>query len=1738
MADVPVLELQIKDNSEKAIQGLKSLAASLSSLKTSLSGGIGLEGISASLDKLSQKFAATFSNETVNNITKVSDALDKIAQAGNAKLPDLSKFQNDVNKSAEQLNMQPVTSGISEIGAAISSAAPELSAFSGQAGAVDSAVSSIASSVSVATKETENLGRGAKTATSSVRNHAASLKDLKKSTDRLISPLDRLINRFGRLMVFRILRNVIKQIGEAFKEGITNVRAYSKEIGGSFHKAMSGAEDALLKLKNTLGAALAPAFEALIPVMHTVVSWFIELVNYVNQFVSLLTGKGTWTKAIDVSAEEFEKTKKTVQKADKEVKNLLADFDELNIIQSESGGRGGSGGKVDTTEYATMFEEVGQFDERIRKIIDWLHDNMDQVRKIAGLIGTALLGWRFSTAFTNVLGTLGGLVAAGALIAITWDMVQLFDGKYIETKDIGWLVGDVLTTALGTLATKTLIDKVIGEGTGSVAAAITLAVSATATVKSVLGAVDVSALSKESVLSLIVAAVKYGAAGVFVAKSLNSFGMTAFSTGDMLWIGGGVALATFGAAIGIKAVIQEIETGDATEETLMAKAISSLTMGLGAGIIGKKIFNLTAGESIAVGAGVSLVTFGALIGIKAYTEAIKSGTTEEELLYRVASSLSMGAGAGLLGKKLFNLTAGEAVKMGIGSALVIMGAFTGIQAVANYVESGYDEKAIMGFAESSLEVGLGAGFIGSKLFNLTAGQTVATGLSSALLVFAAFTGIEAVARAVKTEDCTEEDLKVYATTSLSAGVGTGIMGKKVFELSTARSLSGGVGTALITFGVITGITAVAKSVKAGYITEQSLKDAALSSLGIGAGSAALAFMLGAPLGVAGIIGTLAGVATVGVIVGVAAILTSKKEDLSWGTVKLSDEDIRTYVQQTLFSKDIDVSATIKLVDTVVDAVDTEKKNIRDQIVKIIPTIDNLQAGVDLQNSYARLKSQLFGEDGSGGLMAMIKAYALTQKNVISTGISLVPIINDAGENVSQDFLTSGITGWSGVEQYMSNLGTQLGQLFNKSLDEELTETEKQLLDKLMSVLNNVTKAVTSSQISTDAFADLNIQMADLDKTTFGKAVDYYDQYVKQLTESYRKMYKQEMSSFASLNSFYQAAADAATDEAERAKYQALADEYGAKYKELAENFNRSVAAAVESASGEGKQLIAEAIRNVFGDYIIEVEEIPDLYNMQNMDGETATDYLSNSIWTYIQGKLGIGRERLEKMGFELEDFMPQETMTAILDEIDRVYGSDLSHEIAYSLGQDGWVSEQLRKKAEADKAAALDAAVEKAEAQRILSESLKEKLAGIGPSLVTENPVLQQLVKDTQEALARTAGQEIGKGITAGQTLYDAMQEAMRKAMVEENNNWFKKNQELSTVSAQKILTLEDALAVWTARLELGQRKVGAFSEELSQTNVDLLSGLMEDLKDGVLDSTTVDEMAAAYTLLKSSYEGASESLQKLLDVLYESSGLKAQDDATKLNDGVKGLIDQVESKQAELAKVESEIDTYYKRYGGVSPDLQNRRTNLQNEIDDLLSEADRLQREANALIGGGIIYKYDTENGVSFTIVPEIDLNVTEVKAIDTTPLTSGLEETERKVKKSTDAIRTYIMRMGNAGGAGTVSSLDSGSWLQYLRFAGFRANGGFVGTGDMFIAREAGPEMVGRIGSRTAVANNDQIVAGVANGVAAGQAEQNYLLRQQNEYLRMILAKESTVQIGPSAALGKVVRQSEQMYARNAGG
>lgn len=51
--------------------------------------------------------------------------------------------------------------------------------------------------------------------------------------------------------------------------------------------------------------------------------------------------------------------------------------------------------------------------------------------------------------------------------------------------------------------------------------------------------------------------------------------------------------------------------------------------------------------------------------------------------------------------------------------------------------------------------------------------------------------------------------------------------------------------------------------------------------------------------------------------------------------------------------------------------------------------------------------------------------------------------------------------------------------------------------------------------------------------------------------------------------------------------------------------------------------------------------------------------------------------------------------------------------------------------------------------------------------------------------------------------------------------------------------------------------------------------------------------------------------------------------------------------------------------------------------------------------------------------------------------------------------------------------------------------ANGGFPNAGELFIANEAGPELVGKMGNRNVVANNKQITDGIKAAVVEGMTE-----------------------------------------------
>ena len=73
-------------------------------------------------------------------------------------------------------------------------------------------------------------------------------------------------------------------------------------------------------------------------------------------------------------------------------------------------------------------------------------------------------------------------------------------------------------------------------------------------------------------------------------------------------------------------------------------------------------------------------------------------------------------------------------------------------------------------------------------------------------------------------------------------------------------------------------------------------------------------------------------------------------------------------------------------------------------------------------------------------------------------------------------------------------------------------------------------------------------------------------------------------------------------------------------------------------------------------------------------------------------------------------------------------------------------------------------------------------------------------------------------------------------------------------------------------------------------------------------------------------------------------------------------------------------------------------------------------------------------------------------------------------------------------------------------MRMAGY-SDGGFPPEGQIFMARENGPELVGNIGRKTAVVNNPQIVESVSAGVA--KAVSSVLGRSSGESGDIVIQK-----------------------------
>ena len=208
------------------------------------------------------------------------------------------------------------------------------------------------------------VGSGIKGIASGIGKSASAFQSLRDKISLSDTAIGHLFSSIQRVAFYRMIRAAIKQVTQGLQEGIQNLYQWSNAMNGSFAASMDAGASASLQFKNSIAAMLGPAIEAAIPLLISLANVAIQAANAINQFISVLFGRATWTKAKEVSVSAGKAlggAGKKAKEADDAIKGLLADWDELNIIQNESsknpsnGSGGGGGGGVGAVD---MFEQV------------------------------------------------------------------------------------------------------------------------------------------------------------------------------------------------------------------------------------------------------------------------------------------------------------------------------------------------------------------------------------------------------------------------------------------------------------------------------------------------------------------------------------------------------------------------------------------------------------------------------------------------------------------------------------------------------------------------------------------------------------------------------------------------------------------------------------------------------------------------------------------------------------------------------------------------------------------------------------------------------------------------------------------------------------------------------------------------------------------------------------------------------------------------------------------------------------------------------------------------------------------------------------------------------------------------------------------------------------------------------------------------------------------------------------
>lgn len=204
---------------------------------------------------------------------------------------------------------------------------------------------------------------------------------VKKATKENNTFLAQLVRSVKNITFYRIVRGVIKSITNAAKESANAMAIWSEQFDtgatgaiASFNDNISSVASNLLFARNAIMAAVEPIISALTPAFNMLASAIANAFNMLSHFLSALTGRSFYNKAIKNNV-NYANSLKSGSKAQKA---FLAGFDELEVVQSSQGG--GAGGTLGVDPSAMW--ERSEVEDSMKNLTEPFRAALDRMRAI------------------------------------------------------------------------------------------------------------------------------------------------------------------------------------------------------------------------------------------------------------------------------------------------------------------------------------------------------------------------------------------------------------------------------------------------------------------------------------------------------------------------------------------------------------------------------------------------------------------------------------------------------------------------------------------------------------------------------------------------------------------------------------------------------------------------------------------------------------------------------------------------------------------------------------------------------------------------------------------------------------------------------------------------------------------------------------------------------------------------------------------------------------------------------------------------------------------------------------------------------------------------------------------------------------------------------------------------------------------------------------------------------------